>query len=330
MTSLGIIVPVFNEAANITTVYRRICETIVLRKDLAATIIFIDDHSEDSTPQKLRELCAADHRVRWIRLARNRGSHIAVCAGLEYCDADLVTMLPADLQDPPEIILPLLDKQSEGFDIVWCARESRHSDPFLSSLASRIFYFVVNKITDLDMPARGADVFLANRRVVAAFRQMPDRRPCVQAALHWIGFRQACILYIRQKRETGRSKWTLGRKILLGIDLLVAFSYLPMRVMSLVGVCSTLIAFVWGCIIGISRVAGYTHVIGYASIVVAILFLGGLQMMMIGVLGEYLWRTLEESRRRPRYFIESASFPISSNYVLGHHRYAPDISFPNP
>jgi len=307
MKTLAVVIPVYNEEENLTVLYERLLAVLSRCDDVNASVIFVDDHSTDRTPEILGSLATRDSRIKWLRLSRNSGSHTACAAGLEHSNADAVIVMAADLQDPPELITQLLEKHGKGFQIVWAARKKREGESWFTIAASRCFYWLMNRLTDIRQPPDGADVFLVDRRAVEAFRQMPERNLSLFLVFSWLGFRQASISYVKEARRAGESKWTVQKKILLAIDSMVGFSYLPLRCMSYLGLLAAVLGVLWAGGLLITKLLGITQTVGYVSIMIVVLILGGIQMLMLGVLGEYLWRTLEESRRRPRYFVESSN-----------------------
>lgn len=307
MKTIGLVLPVFNEEENLAILCERLDEIVSPLKDVRFEFLFVDDHSGDRTPEILRSLAEKDRRVKWLRLSRNSGSHTACAAGLDHCDADAAIIMAADLQDPPELIPQLMERHRAGAQLVWAVREDREGESWFTLATSRLFYWLINRISDLRFPPQGADVCLADRRVVEALRQMPERNISLFAALCWLGFRQTSISYVKQARHAGTSKWTIRKKIVLALDSVVGFSYVPLRLMSCAGFALAGAGFVWAITIFVFRLLGVTQLTGFATIMIAILIIGGIQMIMLGVLGEYLWRTLEEARRRPRYFVESSS-----------------------
>lgn len=310
MKTLSVIIPVFNEEGNLDSLYEKLVEVFAKLPNVTSEILLIDDHSTDKTTSILERLAKKDSRVKWVRLSRNSGSHTACCAGLEHANSDASVIISADLQDPPEIILKLFEEFEKGAQLVWGVREERLGESWFTLTASRLFYFLMNRISDLRLPPRGADVLLADRKVVQAFRQMPERNISLFAAFSWLGFCQARVSYVKQARNAGSSKWTIRKKLVLAIDSFVGFSYLPLRFMSYLGFIIAGLGFLWALAIFFMRLYGITQLTGFASMMVTILILGGLQMLMLGVLGEYLWRTLEESRRRPRYFVERTNVSL--------------------
>ncbi|MDD2709055.1 MAG: glycosyltransferase family 2 protein [Verrucomicrobiae bacterium] len=306
MRTICIVIPVYNEEENLPVLHERLVKALSDVKDLDYRILLVDDHSSDATPEVIRKLAAGDPRVETIRLSRNSGSHVACVAGIDHGDADMLMIMAADLQDPPELIPEMVRRHAEGWQIVWAVREQREGESFFTLAASQVFYWLMNRISDVKFAPKGADFLLADRRVVKAFRQMPERNISVFAAFAWLGFKQVSVPYVKKSRHAGVSKWSVAKKIKLAIDSFVGFSYLPLRFISVLGVCSATAGLLWAMEVLVSRLLGFTWTSGFASIMMAILIMGGLQLVMLGVLGEYLWRVLEESRRRPRYFVENA------------------------
>ncbi|OGX21271.1 MAG: glycosyltransferase, partial [Omnitrophica WOR_2 bacterium GWC2_45_7] len=263
----------------------------------------VDDASTDQTPEILKVLHQKDERVKMIRFARNCGSHAALSAGLHHCKGESAIVLAADLQDPPELIGRLLEAWQQGAKIVWGARSKREGETASTTFLSKTYYRTMNWLTSVKMPPSGADVFLADRSVIEAFKQVTEKHTSIFMTLAWLGFRQTTIYYVKQARFSGRSKWTVRKKIKLTIDSLLAFSDVFVRYMSFLGFFTAVLGFIYAAHVLWTFIHG-SPVEGWSSLMVAILVIGGVQMMMCGVLGEYLWRTFDESRRRPRYIIE--------------------------
>lgn len=301
---ISLIFPVYNEQDNLRLLYERVqkvCDTI---PDEKFEFVFVDDCSGDSSPQILRELNGKDRRVKVIRFARNCGSHAALAAGLNFCSGHCAVVLAADLQDPPEIISELLDKWQRGAKIVWGVRKAREGESLLRKFFAGIYYRLMNWLTEIRMPPSGADVFLADRVVINAYKQMSEKHTSVFMALAWLGFPQNKISYTKQARHQGHSKWTLGRKFKLAVDSLLSFSDVPVRYMSALGFLTAIAGFAYALYVIWEYIFLEIPVQGWSSLIVAILVVGGIQMMMLGVLGEYLWRTYDESRKRPRFVVE--------------------------
>ena len=300
---ISVIIPLLNEQANITNLYERLCSVSKKIHKHEMEFIFVDDCSYDKTYSELKGLAEKDERVEIIRFSRNCGSHAAVSAGLEFCRGDVAVMIAADLQDPPELIPDLISEWEKGFRVIWAVRKNRKGEHFINRAFSRLFYFLMNHLTDIRQAATGADVFLVDRKVIEAFKQSPERNTSIYMFIAWLGFSATTIEYTKEKRHSGKSKWGLSKRLKLFFDSLIPFSYVPLRMMSLIGAISFLLGMSYGILIFFNAL-GEKPVEGWSSLMIVILLLGGFQMVMMGMLGEYLWRTYDEARGRPRYVIE--------------------------
>lgn len=301
---LSVITPAYNEAANLPVLHERLA-------GLAAGLgtewewIVVDDHSMDETPAVLARLAEEDGRVRGIRLARNHGSHVALVCGLDHARGDCAVVLAADLQDPPEEIPRLLREWRQGAQVVWAVRAQREGAGWLQLAFARLYYALMRRTTALRaLPATGADFFLVDRRVIEALKQFRERHVSLLALITWMGFRQAAITYTKQARLHGRSGWTTGKKLKLAMDSITSFTYFPIRLMSYVGFLTAAAGFSYALVVVSSAWRGHPPT-GWASLMVVVLIVGGIQMLMLGVLGEYLWRALDEARERPKYLVEA-------------------------
>lgn len=300
---ISLIFPTYNEDDNLSILHKRLVSVVEPIKDTDFEFIFIDDCSGQETRKILEGMAETDPRVKIIRFARNCGSHAAVTAGINLCRGDAAIVLAADLQDPPEIIPSLIERWQEGFEVVWGVRKKRENESFYVRAFSRAFYFLMNRLTDIQQPATGADVFLIDRAVIEAFKKSRERNASVYMLIAWFGFRHAEIMYIKEKRHAGLSKWTVSKRLKLFFDSLVSFSYVPLRFMSLMGGILGLIGLLYGIVVLINGLRGLP-IEGWSSLMIVVLLLGGFQVSMLGLLGEYLWRTYDEARGRPRYIIE--------------------------
>lgn len=302
----SIVTPAFNEAENLTLLYQRLRQ--VLRSlDFDWEWVVIDDHSSDETFSLLEKLATSDTRIRVIRLARNFGSHTALACGLHHARGDCAVVMAADLQDPPETLPALLQKWYEGAQVVWAVRDNREGEKASTVGFARLYYFVMRRVVGIkEIPATGADFFLLDRRVLDAFGQFSESNVSIMALIAWMGYRQASINYDKQARLYGRSGWTLEKKLKLIADSVTSFTYLPIRLMSYLGFIVALIGFVYTAVVIANALAGNPPQ-GWTSLMVVVLVVSGIQMLMMGVLGEYLWRALDESRQRPRYLIEATT-----------------------
>ena len=299
---ISVITPAFNEADNLPSLYERITQTMETL-GVEWEWLVIDDHSRDATFGVVRDLAARDARVRGLRFARNRGSHVAIACGLHHVSGDAAVMMAADLQDPPETLGAMLERWRAGAQVVWAARRTRPGDRTHAGFAA-IYYWVMRRIVGFrDMPSRGADFFLADRAVVDAFRRYPERNFSVLALLASMGFRQEYVEYDKQPRAAGRSGWTLGKKVTLVVDSITAFSNAPIRWCAYLGTALlTLGLVVLGAGVALLPDLGG----GLLILLAAVVGLSGLQLVALAMVGEYVWRTLDEARGRPLYLVEAA------------------------
>jgi dolichol-phosphate mannosyltransferase len=300
---LSVVTPAFNEEANLDLLHRQL-EQSMARVGGEWEWVVVDDHSRDGTFAFLQRLAALDPRVKGIRLARNSGSHVAITCGLHHVRGNAAVIMAADLQDPPETVAALVDVWRRGAQVVWAVRRDRPGDRTHRSFAA-VYYWMMRHVVGMkDMPSRGADFFLIDRVVVDAFRRFGERHVSVLALITWLGFRQEVVEYDKQPRAAGRSGWTLARKITLLIDSIAGFSEAPIRVVSVVG----LALFVAGVAVGLTGAVLLPSLVGgLLLLLAAVVGIGGLQLLAIGIVGEYVWRTLEEARRRPAYVIEEVA-----------------------
>jgi dolichol-phosphate mannosyltransferase len=299
---ISIIFPVYNEEENLLTLYKRL-KSVTAETHEELEFIFVDDCSTDSTLSILEDLKNIDDRIEIIRFSRNCGSHAAVSAGLNFCSGDNAIILSADLQDPPEIVPRLLNEWRMGYKVVWGVREKREGENLLVRASSRLYYFLMNHLTNVTQPPTGADVFLIDRVVIDAFKQSPEKNTSVYMLIAWLGFTQTYIRYVKEARFAGTSKWNTAKRIKLLLDSLISFSYVPLRFMSLMGVICALLGLFYSIIVFLNALNAIP-VQGWSSLMIVVLFLGGIQMTMLGILGEYLWRAYDETRGRLRYVIE--------------------------
>jgi glycosyltransferase involved in cell wall biosynthesis len=301
---VSVITPAWNEARNLPVLYERL-RAALAAPDLAWEWIIVDDHSEDATFDAVRDLAATDVRVRGVRLARNVGSHAAIACGLDEAQGDAAVVLAADLQDPPEKIPALLSRWRSGAQVVWASRRRIPGQRRDGSGFSLLYYWLMRRVVGMrQMPVAGADFFLVDRAVIDAFRHLRERHTSVLALITWLGFRQDQVEYDKQPRLHGTSGWSLRKKLKLVFDSITGFSDLPVMACWTIGLLLTLV----GLLLGIAGLSGFAlGVLAPAHVVLlgAIGGASGVALVMLGIVGEYVWRALDEARRRPRYFIES-------------------------
>ena len=301
---LSIVVPAFNEAENLPLLYERIRALDWKAVGMTFELVIVDDHSTDATPLVIDGLVARDERVKTLRFSRNFGSHAGCTAGLEAATGAAAVVLAADLQDPPETIPDLVGEWRRGSAIVWAVRGEREGENWQTRTTARIFYALIKRLTRMEMPPNGADFFLLDRAVLEALRATPERNTSLVAQIQWLGFNHSSFVYTKQARATGRSKWTLAKRLKLSIDWIVGFSYYPIRLMSAVGILFVCVGFLYALLLIARRFIFVVPVEGWTSLISVVLITSGVQLVMLGVLGEYLWRSFDASRRRPRFIIE--------------------------
>ncbi len=301
----SVIVPVYNESANLHALYERIRKAVA-GLEARWEFLFVDDGSDDDSFEVLERLHDFHPEVRALQLSRNFGSHIAIAAGLDHARGHLAIIMAADMQDPPEVLPALFERWRAGADVVWGVRVDR-DDALSTRLWSWAFYVVIRRIALPEYPEGGTGSFcLIDRKVMEAFRQLRERNRVTFGLLSWLGFRQDRVPYRRERRRAGRSGWTLGRRIKAAVDTIASFSYFPIRLISYVGLGVSLLSLVGAGYVLVTALV-YAHpVAGWASLMVVVLFLGGVQLVTLGVIGEYLWRSFDESKHRPLYFIREA------------------------
>jgi polyisoprenyl-phosphate glycosyltransferase len=300
---ITVITPAFNEAQNLRTLYDRLTAAMTL-VGVDWEWVVIDDHSRDETFDIVCALAGQDPRVRGLRLARNSGSHVAISCGLHHATGAAAIMLAADLQDPPDTISTMIDRWRSGAQVVWAVRRARPGDRTHAGFAAVYYWIMRNVVGMTEMPARGADFFLIDRAVIDAFRRFPERNVSVLALITWLGFRQETIEYDKQQRAAGQSGWTMAKKIKLVVDSVVSFSDLPIRLCWYGGALLLLAAT---AILAAGIFLRPSLGTGLPLVLAAAVGLAGVQMLALGAIGEYVWRALDEARRRPPYIIEATT-----------------------
>lgn len=301
---ISIVVPFHNEAENIAPLHERLCAVLDAGGE-AWELVCVNDGSRDDTLARLIALSQHDARVRVIDLSRNFGKEAALTAGLDHARGEAVIPLDADLQDPPEVIPELVVKWREGFDVVNAMRASRESDSRMKRVTARGFYSVINRMSDVDIPSDVGDFRLISRPALEALKRLPERRRFMKGLFAWVGFRTATVLYQRAPRHAGTTTWNYWKLWNFAIEGITSFSSAPLRLASYLGFAVSIFAFIYAIVTIFDKLAYGNPVKGYPSLLVAVLFLGGVQLLAIGVIGEYLGRLYEESKQRPVYLVRA-------------------------
>lgn len=304
--NLSIIIPAYNEADNIGATIQEIRHSLAVLPGgaLTAEIIIVDDNSTDDTLAFTEKL--AGHGVRTIRLSRRSGSHIALRVGLDVAMGDAAICLAADGQDDPQTLVAMVSEWRSGKDIVWALRQNRENESFGQKLFAKVFYRLLGWFGggDAQIDLSRADFYLLDRKVINAVKACRERNTSLFGLLVWLGFNQGYVEYERRPRRAGGSKWNFKSRLHLAKDWIIAFSGLPLKLMTMLGFCIAGLGFLYAAFVAVRNIMFGSPLIGWPSVITAILLLGGGQIMMLGIIGEYLWRTLDESRNRPTYFIE--------------------------
>lgn len=312
---LSAVVPVYNEEGSLGELHRRV--TAVLESlELPYELILVDDGSRDRTPGIIAELCADDPRVRAVHFSRNFGHQAALAAGLQHASGRGVVVLDADLQDPPELIPELVARWREGFQVVYAQRRKREMEGLVKRGAAFLFYRTLKRITRFEIPADTGDFCLMDRTVVDLLNSMPERNRYVRGLRAWVGFRQTAVPFDRPPRFAGEPKYTFAGSFGLAVNGILALSKFPLRVATYFGLLVSLASFLLGIWYIAQRLIGHAdQVRGWASTVVIVLFLGGVQLLTIGIIGEYLSRIYDEVKQRPLFVVrERLGFEVPPDY----------------
>ena len=302
-TSLGIVIAAYNEAAALPAMHARLSR---VRDSLGAPaqVVYVDDGSRDATWPVMLELAAADPRVRLLRLSRNFGKELVLTAGLDHVDADAVVVLDADGQDPPELLPELIARWREGHDVVYGTRATRDGESWLKRSTAAAFYRLMGKLSDTGIPADTGDFRLMSRRVVDALRGLRERQRFMKGLFAWVGYPSTSVVYQREARIAGRSKFNYWRLWNFALEGITGFSTAPLRVATYLGLGTALLAFVYGLWIIAKTLLWGDAVQGWPTMMAVVLFLGGVQLMALGVIGEYLGRLYLEAKQRPLYLVQ--------------------------
>jgi polyisoprenyl-phosphate glycosyltransferase len=299
---LSVVIPLYNEESNIDYLFERLT-TVLDNLNIKYEIVCVNDGSKDNTINCLIQHHQLNPTIKVVNLSRNFGKEAALSAGIDYAVGAAVVPIDADLQDPPELLGEMIEKWREGYDVVYATRRSRQGETWAKRFTANIFYRLIGQIGHIQIPSNTGDFRLLDRRVVDAVKQMPERTRFMKGIFAWVGFKQTSILYDRHPRYKGITKWNYWRLWNFAIDGITSFSLLPLKVWSYMGMLLSLLAFIYASFL-IARTLIFGIVLpGYASLMVVMLFLGGVQLITLGVIGEYLGRIYEEVKQRPLYLV---------------------------
>lgn len=300
---LSIIIPVYYNELNLKPLYDDIKAKIIDVIDYDYEIVMVDDGSKDKSFAVMQELAEIDSNIKIYKLSRNFGSHSAILCGLEKCTGDCAVIKAADLQEPTELILEMVESWKSGNNVVLAVRAGRQESASQKGFAD-LYYWLVRKTSLSNMPEHGFDVYLIDRKVINVLTALDEKNSALTGQILWSGFKTGQVEYVRQAREIGESKWTLRKKIKLVADTLFSFSTMPIKIVETIGALSFFGAAAWAIVVLICKLFDVIQVDGWTTLFIFVLFAFGMIMMTLGILGEYLWRTYDACRRRPPYIVE--------------------------
>ncbi len=304
LSQLSVVVPAYNEQELLPEFHRRLSAVLDLLP-LESEIIYVNDGSTDGTLSVLRHLRAADPRIAVVNLSRNFGKEIALTAGLDYSRGSAVVLIDADLQDPPELIPRLIEEWKDGYDVVYATRMSREGESSLKKATAYVFYRMINQISRVKIPADTGDFRLLSRRAVDSLLKLREQHRFMKGLFTWVGYPQKSVPYRRDPRHAGQTKWSYWRLWNFALEGITSFSIGPLKIATYLGLATAVAAFLYAGVIIAKTLLYGDPVAGYPSLMVVILFLGGVQLITVGIMGEYIGRMFDESKQRPLYFVNS-------------------------
>lgn len=308
MKDLSIIIPIYNEAGNIQVLFERL-SNVVRDMNMNVEYVFVNDGSRDNSIDLIKGLAKTNSEVHYLDFSRNFGHQVAVAAGLDYCTGKSAVIIDADLQDPPELIANLVSKWKEGYEVVYAKRRSREGESFLKKFTAKLFYRTLKRITSINIPVDTGDFRIIDRKVIDVLKKMPEQQKFLRGQISWIGFRQTYIEYDRDERHSGASGYTYKKMLRFALDGITSFSNLPLRFATITGFVVSGIAFLLILYALYERLVTKNYVPGWASLMLAVLFIGGVQLISIGIIGEYISRMSSNIRNRPLYILRETNLP---------------------
>ncbi|MGK0467690.1 MAG: glycosyltransferase involved in cell wall biosynthesis [Clostridium sp.] len=299
----SIIVPIYNEELVINEAYKRLKKVMNLTEE-TYEIIFVNDGSRDRSFDMVKDICNKDKNIRLIRFSRNFGHQLAITAGMNKANGKAVIVIDADLQDPPEIMLKMIEKWKEGYEVVYGKRLSREGETFFKKITSKAFYRTLRVMTDVDIPVDTGDFRLIDRKVCEALKRVPERNRYVRGIISWLGFKQTGVEFEREERIAGETKYPLNKMVKFALDAIISFSYKPLKLASITGFSISIFSFLYLMIVVFKKIFINDAINGWTSIVALSLFFNGLVLIILGIIGEYIGRIYDEVKGRPLYIID--------------------------
>lgn len=304
MKHVTVLVPTYNESEALTPLYERLGKLVHEVTSYKFEFLFINDGSSDDTLERIKQLAKTDKQVSYLNLSRNFGKEVAMIAGLDHVSGDACIIIDADLQDPPELIPDMLKLWEEGYDDVYARRRSRKGETFIKKITSKLFYKILQRSTRVEIQRDTGDFRLLDRRAIDALTTFRESERYTKGMFSWIGFKKKEILYDRDPRVAGQTKWSYPKLFNLAIDGITSFTTAPLRISSFLGMVISLCAFIYIVFLVVRTLFFGSDLAGYPSMMAVILFLGGVQLLSLGIIGEYIGRIFVETKQRPLYFIE--------------------------
>lgn len=303
---LSIVIPIYNESSNLKKLYERL-SSVTDTLNVNTEFIFINDGSKDNSIDLIKSLAEKDERVKYINFSRNFGHQIAVTAGLDKAIGNRIVIIDADLQDPPELIIDMYNKMDDGYEVVYAKRKARKGESWLKKLTAKMFYRILKAITSVNIPVDTGDFRIMDRKIVDALKHMPEQQKFLRGQISWVGFNQTYIEYEREGRNAGETGYTYIKMIRFALDGITSFSNFPLKFASICGFVVSGIAFIVMLYALYSRFISKDYIEGWTSIIISVLFLGGIQLISIGIIGEYISRLSANVRNRPLYIIRESN-----------------------
>lgn len=301
----SIIVPMYNEELVVMETYKRLKKVMDSVKE-SYEIIFVNDGSRDKTAAIISEICETDKNIKLVDFSRNFGHQVAITAGMDFSSGDAIVVIDGDLQDPPEVILQMIQKWQEGYDVVYGKRADRKGETFFKKLTAKLFYRFLRKMTDVDIPVDTGDFRLIDRKVCNALKQVNERNRYIRGLISWLGFRQTAVEFSRDKRFAGETKYPLKKMFKFAFDAITSFSYKPLKLASYAGVFLSLFSFIYLVVVLYQKFFTEKVTPGWASTMAVSLFFNGIVLLMLGIIGEYIGRIYDEAKGRPLYVVRQA------------------------
>ncbi|MEL6638171.1 MAG: glycosyltransferase family 2 protein [Bacteroidota bacterium] len=303
---ISVVIPTYNEEANVDKLYQRLSE-VMQQLSVSYELVFVNDGSRDRTIALIKDLAGRDERVKYIDFSRNFGHQIAVTAGLDRCGGQAIVIIDADLQDPPELIIEMYQKMKEGYEVVYAKRKNRRGESWLKLWTAGAFYRILSNITSISIPVDTGDFRIIDRKVVDILKQMPEKSKFLRGQISWVGFNQTFLEYERQERHGGETGYTYRKMLNFALDGITGFSDLPLKIVTYFGFLVSFVAFLVMIYALVSRFVWEDYEPGWTSLMISVLFIGGIQMIAIGIIGEYLSRMNQNIRNRPLYIVKDSN-----------------------